>query len=849
MASINSSNKQHWRKIRVLRGSALPSIALLLMAAFPAQAADLPAGGQITAGSGTIATAGDTMTVTQDTAKMAADWQSFSIGKNHAVNFVQPSADALALNRVLGSEVSVIQGALNANGRIFLINPNGVTFTPDAQVNAGALVASTLNLSTEDFMAGRYTFAGDSAAEIRNSGSLNAPGGTVALIAAKIVNEGVITADEGNVLMGAGSKVTLDLGGPVKLEIEDGALQTQIDQGGAIRADGGTVYMTAKAAGELATSVINHTGITEARTLATGRNGKIILMGDMESGHANIAGALNASAPAAGDGGFIETSAAHVDIAAGTRITAGAANGKGGEWLIDPFDYVIDSTAADNIAAALDTGTDVTVETSVDTASYGSTGSGANGNIKVQSGIQKTAGGDAVLTLRAQNVIDLAAEITSTAGKLGLTLEADSDHNGGGVIIATKGVSLNGGELNFGTGVTATIGGQSVLVGGDVYVGGTDQVVFKTGGGNINLYGELIIANEEGVKFISDNGDVHFRGIINSGNQYEKVSAGGANGSGPFFTWLDALNGAKNGTTGGDAVGESYLATVTSRLENAVVVYTGDFLPGIGNNIVDLSNGAWLGGQRVLNEWRWVAGPEGLADSGQGLLFYQNNTGVGAFTNWRAGEPNGGTGGGGEDKLQIGDQTGGWNDLSNNDGSVHIHTYIRETNFDTANLEIDAGTGTVTFDEDIGGLKGINYTAYDASNPKPVPQPPPPDPAPAPVPAPSPPAPAANTPTPPQINAVASAQSGASSQTAQAFYTPMSAPTLSAPAPGTDRGMEGVGSLEIVQVSSRDGGNDDAEGNPVTPGDQAGIQGPTKVFVVDGGIRLPDGARDDESGE
>ncbi|RJX31606.1 MAG: filamentous hemagglutinin N-terminal domain-containing protein [Oxalobacter sp.] len=257
--------------------------ALLLSAALLAnlaQAQQLPTGGQIVAGQGNIASAGSTMTVTQNTANMAVNWQSFSIAQGNTVNFVQPSASAVALNRVLGSDISVIQGALKANGKIFLINPNGVLFTPTAQVNVGSLVASTLNLYNADFMAGNYRFEGASSNAITNQGNITtANGGTVALIAARIVNTGKITAPQGKILMAAGSQVTLDLGGPVKIQIEEGALNAVIEQGGGVRADGGLVYLTAKAAGELATAVINHTGITEASSL-TEKGGMIVLEGD-----------------------------------------------------------------------------------------------------------------------------------------------------------------------------------------------------------------------------------------------------------------------------------------------------------------------------------------------------------------------------------------------------------------------------------------------------------------------------------------------------------------------------------------------------------------------------------------
>ena len=278
-------------------GPALGAIALIAAGALSAGAssplraqtlpANLPTGGSVVAGSASIATSGTTMTVTQTTARMAADWQSFNIGQGHTVNFVQPSATSVALNRVLGADVSVIQGALNANGQVFLINPNGVLFTPTAQVNVGGIVASTLNLSTIDFMAGNYKFEGSSSSAIVNQGritatgdgSVDGKGGTVALIAAKITNTGTLTANQGNVLLGAGSKVTLDLGGPVKLQVEQGAIDALIEQGGAIRADGGLVYLTAKAAGSLASSVINHTGVLEASSL-TAKGGIVMLEAD-----------------------------------------------------------------------------------------------------------------------------------------------------------------------------------------------------------------------------------------------------------------------------------------------------------------------------------------------------------------------------------------------------------------------------------------------------------------------------------------------------------------------------------------------------------------------------------------
>lgn len=164
----------------------------------------LPTGGNVVAGSGTIEASGNTMTINQSSGRMAIDWQSFSVGAGNTVQFNQPSASAVALNRVIGSDVSVIQGSIRANGQVFLVNPNGVLFTPTAQVNTAGIVASTLNLSNADFMAGNYKFSGASSNAVINQGNIKVVGGgSAALLAAKVVNTGSIEAHKGSVLLGA----------------------------------------------------------------------------------------------------------------------------------------------------------------------------------------------------------------------------------------------------------------------------------------------------------------------------------------------------------------------------------------------------------------------------------------------------------------------------------------------------------------------------------------------------------------------------------------------------------------------------------------------------------------------
>src|SRR5436853_3633853 len=120
----------------------------------------LPTGGRVVAGQAAINQSGAAMVVQQGSAKAALDWNSFSIGSQAAVTFNQPSSSAIALNRVLGNDASEIYGRLSANGQVFLLNPNGVLFARGSQVDVGGIVASTLTMSSDHFMAGRYRLTG-----------------------------------------------------------------------------------------------------------------------------------------------------------------------------------------------------------------------------------------------------------------------------------------------------------------------------------------------------------------------------------------------------------------------------------------------------------------------------------------------------------------------------------------------------------------------------------------------------------------------------------------------------------------------------------------------------------------
>ena len=461
VARNSGKTQSEQRKTRCLKVGAAAVVGALASMAIPNIAfAQLPTGGQVVGGQASIVQNSNALNINQGTDRAAIDWQSFNVGQGNTVNFNQPSASSIALNRVLGSDVSVIQGAINANGQVFLVNQNGILFTPTAQVNVGGIVASTQSISTADFMAGKYTFSGNSTGTVENKGNITTSiGGTVALIAAKIINTGTITAPLGTVGLAAGNTVTLDLGGPVKIQVSEGALNTAIEQGGGIVADGGQIYLTAKAAGNLAASVINHTGITRARTLAGNQKGEIILLADMAVGTTTVAGTLDASAPNGGDGGFIETSAANVKIQDGVSITTQAAQGKNGEWLIDPIDFTIAASGGDLTGTALGQILNVTnliIQTDAQqpciVANTCGSGKEGNGDILVNDNVTWASPGK--LTLRAHRHIAINKTITANGAAGSLALEyGQGSTNGAGsnyFIAADAKVNLQAGQ-NFST--------------------------------------------------------------------------------------------------------------------------------------------------------------------------------------------------------------------------------------------------------------------------------------------------------------------------------------------------------------------------------------------------------------
>jgi filamentous hemagglutinin family protein len=123
-------------------------VAWLSLAAAQAQ----PTGGTVVYGGATIGSPSTTTTlITQTTNAAIINWQSFSLASGSSVVFDQPNAAAIALNRVLGGGVSQINGNLQANGQVWIINANGILFGKGSQINVAGLLATTSDIADSDF--------------------------------------------------------------------------------------------------------------------------------------------------------------------------------------------------------------------------------------------------------------------------------------------------------------------------------------------------------------------------------------------------------------------------------------------------------------------------------------------------------------------------------------------------------------------------------------------------------------------------------------------------------------------------------------------------------------------------
>ncbi|HYW55470.1 MAG TPA: filamentous hemagglutinin N-terminal domain-containing protein, partial [Polaromonas sp.] len=414
---------------RIRIGRALSHLLAVMLSGIAPQVMALPADGTVVGGQATITTpTANSMVVNQVSDKAILNWQSFNIGAGQSMQFVQPSAAAVALNRVIGNDASKIYGSLRANGQVFLINPSGVMFAPGAQVNVGGLVASTLAIGNEDFMAGRYTFSSSGGSgSVANHGNITvARGGYVLLAAPSVSNTGSITTDAGATGLVAGSRVTLDTSGAglVRFSVDAAAVDAVAANSGVITAQGGQVAVLASALGDAMATVVNQSGVIRA-TSATESNGMIVLSGG-RNGVVHVSGELDASGGASGQtGGTVKVLGDKVVLASVASIDASGSSG-GGTVLVGG-NY--QGKGAEQNAAVTLVSSGATIDASATRSGDGGKvvvwadgATGFYGAIKATGGADAGNGGFAEVSGKQTLAFDGAANLSAPRGSAGTLL-------------------------------------------------------------------------------------------------------------------------------------------------------------------------------------------------------------------------------------------------------------------------------------------------------------------------------------------------------------------------------------------------------------------------------------------
>ncbi|MDY7578470.1 filamentous hemagglutinin N-terminal domain-containing protein [Herbaspirillum sp. RTI4] len=567
------------RSWRMLFGAALRKTTMAVavcaawstsaMAAAPALNA-LPVVSQIVSGVSGVTQSGNVMTITQAQQAGIIDFSSFNVGASALLTIRQSSAAWSLLARVTGTDPSQIYGQITAPGSLTLINPNGIMVGPSGRIDVGSFIASTLNMSNDDFLAGRLTFAGGATVgAVQNLGTINTvQGGSVYLIGSSVTNGGLINAPGGEVILAAGQTVQLvDTGTPgVSVAITGSA--GNVTNLGQITAEAGRIGLAAglvNNSGTLnASSLVKEGGrifLRASSTLATSATsdiradgvsgGNVVLYSD---GSANIDGTVSALG-SAGVGGYVETSGKQSLSVVNTPKV-----GAGGQWYIDPYDLTIDEngTPADTTGSSnaiyssgshsvikastimdqLNAGTSVTVST-------GEGGADGGGNININSPLLKNSN-DSTFTLNANNNIIVNADVTWNGGTLSM------NPNGGGMggsVTLNANVLMNGGQLSIYNNAQLNIGGTSagsltLVTGSNLSLSNTLNInslgVLNMSGGQFNGGESISGLNNDGVLNLNA-GDLSLADGTNTGGAFNVAS-----GSTLSFTGYTNFNGTTN---------------------------------------------------------------------------------------------------------------------------------------------------------------------------------------------------------------------------------------------------------------------------------------------------------------
>ncbi len=485
MSCITSQNGRPRSKLRGII-SALGLVPFLLFGQAATVSAN-PTGGAVVAGSATIGSAGKTLNINQTTQSAIINWQQFSIASGETTKFLVPNSSSATLNRVFGGNPSLIYGSLQSNGILYLVNPSGIVVGPSGRIDTAGFLASTLDVSNQQFLkGGDLDFTGSSDASINNEGTIHASSGDVYLIANQVANSGTLSAPQGNVGLASGSDVLFQQAGNQHLFVQATPAGTTRAMGvtntgtihaaaAELKAAGGNAYALAiNNSGEIAATgykkingqvylVSNGGNITNSGKISSrnvnGSGGAIVLNGSgtASAGAVTNSGLLDASAIAAqgqggsitlknsngrtvdsgqilakggqgGIGGDAEISGEQLGFTGSVDLTA--PGGKTGNLLLDPGTLDVITGGTGTVVGTQNDSTSTTIDPTTVEAALGTANLtlNANTNITVSNAITWTSTNTLTLsTNTAGSTIDLNAPISGVNGGLTIATAAATD--------------------------------------------------------------------------------------------------------------------------------------------------------------------------------------------------------------------------------------------------------------------------------------------------------------------------------------------------------------------------------------------------------------------------------------
>jgi len=283
-----------------------------------------PSNHQVVHGQASVEQSHTNMTI-QAQDKTIINWDSFSIAEKEITRFIQPSEKASVLNRVTGTDVTQIDGKLFANGRVYLLNPNGIMIGPNGVIDTAAFIATTLSIDNQAFLEQQKMLLNSGLdAKIINYGKIIARHGDVYLLGEQIENHGSIKASEGAYLY-VGRELLLMPEGRTKVFIKPHSSADKKEKGiinkGTIDAVRSELY----ADGNLYALAINHEG-----NISSNGEGSLIAL-EARDGRVEVKGTLIAKQNTTG--GEINILAKEVFLKDKSLVDVSATNGLGAVYI------------------------------------------------------------------------------------------------------------------------------------------------------------------------------------------------------------------------------------------------------------------------------------------------------------------------------------------------------------------------------------------------------------------------------------------------------------------------------------------------------------------------------------